>query len=338
MKRHRLLLLSAVMTCALAAPVAGQGGGMMGMGRMGGRDSATAAQMAVVHELVVNHAKITRTVTNLPDGIRTVTESDDPRVAQLIREHVVTMGQRVARGDDPGLPMETPALHAIFQNRERIRTTTEVTARGIIVVETSTDPAAVAVLQKHAAEITDLVTRGMAAMHETMMQNRGAMHGGASTPTPATDHAMHDHAAHTAAAADSSFAALQQRGLVAMGVDQYTSVHHFDELPDGGRIELHRTVDDSAGVKQIRAHLREIARAFAAGDFSTPAFVHMKDVPGAQIMAAKRAVISYTFSETPWGGEVRMITRDAEARAAIHEFLKFQREDHRTDSSPKRLP
>jgi len=27
---------------------------------------------------------------------------------------------------------------------------------------------------------------------------------------------------------DSSFAALQERGRVAMGVDQYTSTHHFD--------------------------------------------------------------------------------------------------------------
>ena len=55
-------------------------------------------------------------------------------------------------------------------------------------------------------------------------------------------------------------------------------------------------------------------------------------------MAAKRAVITYTYSDTPWGGEVRIVTRDSEARAAIHEFLKFQREDHRTDAPPKRLP
>jgi hypothetical protein len=315
MMRQRVVLFTACMSFAFAVPAAGQGGGMMGMGRMGGGDSATAAQMAVVHELVVNHAKITRTVTKLPNGIRTSTESDDPRIAQLIRDHVVTMGQRVARGDDPGLPMETPALHAIFQNRERIRTTTEATPRGIVVVETSTDPAVVAALQKHAEEITDLVARGMAAMHEAMMRNRGAA------------------GAHMPAKADTSFTAMQQRGLIAMGVDQYTSVHHFDALPDGGRIELHRTVDDSAGVNQIRAHLKELALAFSAGDFSTPAFVHMKDVPGVQVMAAKRAVISYTFSETPWGGELRIITRDTEARDAIHEFLKFQRQDHRTDSS-----
>src|SRR5205823_14692901 len=61
---------------------------------------------------------------------------------------------------------------------------------------------------------------------------------------------------------DTAFAAMQERGRKAMGVDQYTSTHVFDALPDGGRIELQRDADDSAGVAQIRAHLREVARAF----------------------------------------------------------------------------
>src|SRR5687767_10003309 len=84
-----------------------------------------------------------------------------------------------------------------------------------------------------------------------------------------------------AVAKDSAFAALQERGEQAMGVDQYTSTHIFDALPDGGRIELQRDVDDSAGVATIRQHLAHIAKAFGAGDFSTPAFVHLQDVPGA---------------------------------------------------------
>ena len=39
------------------------------------------AQMGDIHELFINHDRITRTVTNLPNGIRTITESTDPRVA-----------------------------------------------------------------------------------------------------------------------------------------------------------------------------------------------------------------------------------------------------------------
>ena len=129
-------------------------------------------------------------------------------------------------------------------------------------------------------------------------------------------------------ARDSSFAALQARGAGAMGVNQYTSSHRFDPLPDGGRIELQRDVDDSAGVVQIRRHLLEIARAFAAGRFDTPEFVHSRAVPGTAVMAAKRDRITYTYRDLPRGGEVRLQSGDTTAVSAIHDFLAFQRMEH----------
>jgi hypothetical protein len=115
----------------------------------------------------------------------------------------------------------------------------------------------------------------------------------------------------------------------AMGVDQSTSVHRFDALPDGGRIELQRATDDSAGVAQIRMHLREIAAAFRQGDFDTPAFVHDRQVPGTAVMAARRNAITYTVHDLPRGGEVRIRTMDPQALSAVHEFIAFQRRDHR---------
>jgi hypothetical protein len=115
---------------------------------------------------------------------------------------------------------------------------------------------------------------------------------------------------------------------MAMGVDQYTSKHTFDITPDGGRIMLQREVDDSLGVAQIRTHLKLIQHAFTAGDFSTPAFVHMKDMPGTAVMAAKRGVITYTYSDVPRGGEVKISTSDPEARKAIADFLTAQRSEH----------
>ncbi len=129
---------------------------------------------------------------------------------------------------------------------------------------------------------------------------------------------------------DSAFAALQARGLLAMGVDQYTSSHVFEALPDGGRIELQRDVPDSAGIAQIRDHLRSIAVSFRAGDFGTPATVHDQPVPGTKVMALKRDTIRYEYSPLPKGGEVRITSRDPEAVRAIHEFLAFQNSDHRT--------
>ena len=127
---------------------------------------------------------------------------------------------------------------------------------------------------------------------------------------------------------DTSYAAMQKRGKMAMGVDQYTSTHKFDALPTGGRIELQRDVADSAGVAQIRAHIRDIAKAFAAGDFSTPEFVHMMSVPGTKVMREKRSAISYEPRDLPRGAELLIRTKDSVAVAAIHEFMAFQRGEH----------
>ena len=154
--------------------------------------------------------------------------------------------------------------------------------------------------------------------------------GGACAPAgPDTPEA---HAAGAVPPGDSAFAAVQSRGADprGMGVDQWTSVHRFDALPDGGRIELQRAVDDTAGVAQVRRHLRMIASAFTGGDFTTPAFVHMRTVPGTEVMAARRDAIAYAYRDLPRGGELRITTRDPEALRAVHAFVAFQRQDHRS--------
>ena len=127
---------------------------------------------------------------------------------------------------------------------------------------------------------------------------------------------------------DSGFAALQRRGESAMGVNQYTSSHVFEALPDGGRIVLQRQTDDSAGTATIRAHMSTIAEQFRRGDFAIPGFVHAQGVPGTDVMASDRARISYTVDTLPRGGEVRITTTDPTALAAVHEFLEFQRREH----------
>ena len=125
-----------------------------------------------------------------------------------------------------------------------------------------------------------------------------------------------------------AFHGVQARGEQAMGVDQYTSSHVFQPLPDGGRIALQRDAADSAGTAVIRAHMQRIAAAFAAGDFRLPGFVHARAVPGTATMAARREAITYTADTLPRGGQVRIRTADAAAVAAVHEFLAFQRADH----------
>ena len=129
-------------------------------------------------------------------------------------------------------------------------------------------------------------------------------------------------------AGDSAFAGVQARGGIAMGVNQYTSRHIFEPLPDGGRIVLQRDAADTEGAAQIRQHMHEIAGRFAAGDFTLPGFVHARTVPGTELMAAKRTAIVYAVDTLPRGAALRIRTADSTAVRAIHEFLAFQRHDH----------
>jgi hypothetical protein len=103
----------------------------------------------------------------------------------------------------------------------------------------------------------------------------------------------------------------------------------FEPLPTGGRIELQREADDSAGTAQIRRHLSEVAAAFGHGDFSAPFLVHDQDVPGTHIMAAHRDAISYTVRPLPRGGEIVIASENPTVVDAVHEFLAFQRREHR---------
>jgi hypothetical protein len=131
-----------------------------------------------------------------------------------------------------------------------------------------------------------------------------------------------------AAAHDSAFAAVQNRGRTAMGVDQYTSTHVFEPLDDGGRIELQRDDADSAGAAEIRSHMHEIAARFAAGDFTLPGFVHAREVPGSAVMAERRSEITYAVEELPRGAALRLRSSSPDVVRAIHDFLAFQRQDH----------
>ena len=132
-----------------------------------------------------------------------------------------------------------------------------------------------------------------------------------------------------AARTDSAYSAVQERGRAVMGVNQYTSAHVFEDLPDGGRIVLDRADSaDTAGIGTIRRHMREIADDFQRGNFTKPFRVHAQQVPGTAVMAERRAAISYAVTDRPRGAEVDIRTTDSAAVAAVHAFLAFQRRDH----------
>lgn len=140
-----------------------------------------------------------------------------------------------------------------------------------------------------------------------------------------------EHANCPMAAPGAHRAGVDRRHDQATGVAHEATRHHFLLAEDGGSIRLE--VEDAAerdGRDRVRAHLRAISRAFAAGDFSMPTRIHDQVPPGVERMKELGAAIRYDYSPTPKGGVVRIETHDAAALDAVHEFLRFQIQDHGT--------
>src|SRR5229473_343446 len=72
------------------------------------------------------------------------------------------------------------------------------------------------------------------------------------------------------------------------------------------------------------------AKLFSDGNFAAPMLVHDQNPPRVDVMKRLKADLKYQFSETERGASIRIITSDADALAAIHEFLSFQIREHQT--------
>lgn len=142
----------------------------MGHGRARGpvgmlttQDANSGTDMGITMNLVHANTEILRTVTRLRDGIKTVTESDNPKIAQDIKAHVASMAGRLDSGKEFNIFSTT--LPVIFDNAKLIKTNLDFTTKGVVVTQTSDDPKVVMALQAHADEVTELVKGGPAAFH-----------------------------------------------------------------------------------------------------------------------------------------------------------------------------
>ena len=126
-----------------------------------------SAELAVMFN---NFSTLSRTVENLPNGIRTVTTSSNPAVLDALTSHVVGMIGRVEAKDSPDIFIQSPTLDIFFERGDQIVTTIDVTDEGVVVIQTSDDPELVEAMHVHAAEVSAMAERGMMAVHEMMMQ------------------------------------------------------------------------------------------------------------------------------------------------------------------------
>ena len=124
---------------------------------------------------------------------------------------------------------------------------------------------------------------------------------------------------------------VDERGDKGMGFSHATTTHHFRLYNDGGAIGVEANdPKDEESKAQVRSHLQMIARKFKAGDFSLPMFIHATTPPGMKALQRRKAHITYRYEQTTNGAQVRLLTKDRQARNAIHAFLRFQINDHRT--------
>jgi hypothetical protein len=119
-----------------------------------------------------------------------------------------------------------------------------------------------------------------------------------------------------------------------VGFNQEKSTHHFKLLPDGGVIEI--TANDASDVATrngIQQQAVKIARMLTEGDFAIPMLVHQQQPPGIDTMRRLKSELSYTPENLPNGGAVRITAASSAALAAVHDFLRFQIQEHKTGDS-----
>jgi hypothetical protein len=109
------------------------------------------------------------------------------------------------------------------------------------------------------------------------------------------------------------------------------TLHTFKNANDGGtELVTVKNAKDSKNLALIRSHLLKESKKFARGDFSDPAYLHGKDMPGlAQVSAgAKAGRIKITYSSLPTGAQLRYVTTDAKLVSTIHVWFDAQVNQH----------
>jgi hypothetical protein len=149
----------------------GPGVGMMGM---------DPADMRTYMEMFNRHNEITRSVEEIPGGVRTVTESDSADLTAQLQAHVSRMYSRVGEGAE--VMCMSSSLPTLFRNADGYRRRLTLTPTGVVAEETADDPAIVQAIRDHAREVTGFVRDGMPAMMGPMMGRGGMMHGGMMGP------------------------------------------------------------------------------------------------------------------------------------------------------------
>ena len=127
---------------------------------------------------------------------------------------------------------------------------------------------------------------------------------------------------------------MMKRGDAGMGFSHEKTTHHFILLKDGGAIQVSvNDPKDDASRDHIRMHLSHVAEMFSAGNFNVPMFIHDTTPPGVPTMTKLHSEIHYQYQQTDSGAKITIATANPKALQAVHEFLRFQIDEHQTGDS-----
>jgi Spy/CpxP family protein refolding chaperone len=159
-------------------------------------------------------------------------------------------------------------------------------------------------------------------------------------PCPMHEHHMGQMGSPQAGAhAEGQHAGMSHPGDQAMGFSPTAITRHFLIIDDGGSMVIEANDPADAATRDaVRAHLATMAKALAAGDFSAPSFVNQPTAPGAATVQQLASQIRFTYMDTERGGQVHVSTDSSEARAAIHQLIEFQIQQHHTQDAVPQSP
>ena len=130
-------------------------------------------------------------------------------------------------------------------------------------------------------------------------------------------------------------AMVNRHGDHVMGFSHEKTTHHFELSYDGGAIDVRANdAKDIESRDQIRSHFHHIVQMFADGNFNAPMLVHSTTVPGTATMTRLKTLLHWDLQETPRGARINITADNKAAQDAVHDFLRFQIQDHQTGDCP----
>ncbi len=138
--------------------------GPQGKGFGKGMGADHRADMELFNSLLDHRSDITRKVSRLPNGIESVTESDDPKIVEKLQAHVASMHKRLE--ERRPIHARDPLFAAIFRNTGKISMKVENLGKGVRVVETSDDPYVARLIQAHAEVVSLFLKNGRTEMRK----------------------------------------------------------------------------------------------------------------------------------------------------------------------------